>query len=117
GDGVEVRVLVDHGDIGHVPLLVAGRPARRPARAAARDLRSNMLRAMLPRLTPLTSSSRYSLPLRMASAARRPLRSAGPIPSPRSRVASPAASPVMKALPRCTPSTLPRREELEAGGR
>ena len=39
-----------------------------------------------------------------------PLRMAGPIPSAMSRVASPAASPVMNALSRRTTSTRPRRK-------
>ncbi len=40
-------------------------------------------------------------PVRIAWADKIPLSTAGPIPSPRSRVARPAASPIIKALSTC----------------
>jgi hypothetical protein len=52
-----------------------------------------------PRLLPVTPRRLYGAPLKMDFAASWPLRIAGPIPSHKSRVARPAASPVTKALP------------------
>jgi len=40
-------------------------------------------------------------PARIAPAAKIPLSTAGPIPSPKSKVASPAASPIINALSIC----------------
>ena len=100
------RIGANRADIGGITALGLFHPVADVIKLLVKE---DVVPAGANRWLHLLSPVLAAVPAVIAFAACSPLSTAGPIPSHKSRVARPAASPIMKAFALRTTSTLPRR--------